>query len=85
MNALVEDLTQVYPQRVRAIIEFAVKASHNPQSLVREDYERVRAQGITDEELVEIILIAAMGKYLDTLADALKIEVEPMIAQALGR
>jgi len=85
LDALVENLTQVYPQRVRAIIEFAVKASRNPQSLVPEDYERVRAQGVTDEELVEIILIAAMGKYLDTLADALKIEVEPMIAQALGR
>jgi len=70
---------------MRAIVEFAVKASRNPQSLVPEDYERVRAQGVTDEELVEIILIAAMGKYLDTLADALKIEVEPMIAQALGR
>ena len=85
LNALVEDLTQVYPQRVRAIIEFAVKASRNPQGLVSEDYERVRAQGVTDEELVEIILVAAIGKYLDTLADALKIEVDPAVAQALGR
>ena len=85
LNALVEDLTKMYPQRVRAIIEFAVKASRAPQGLVREDYERVRAQGVTDEELGEIILIAALGKCLDTLADALKIEVDPAVAQALGR
>ncbi len=85
LNALVEDLTKVYPQRVRAIIEFAVKASRDPQGLVAEDYERVRAQGVTDEEIVEIIFVAALGKCLDTLADALKIEVEPAVAQALGR
>jgi len=35
--------------------------------------------------LVEIILIAALAKYNDTLADALKIEVDPMVAEALGR
>jgi uncharacterized peroxidase-related enzyme len=85
LDALVEDLTKVYPQRVRAIIEFAVKASRDPQGLLPEDYERVRAQGVTDEELVETIFIAALGKYFDTLADALKIEVDPAVAQALGR
>jgi alkylhydroperoxidase family enzyme len=52
---------------------------------VAEDYERVREQGVTDEELVEIIMVAARGKYLDTLADALKIKVESMVSEALGR
>lgn len=85
LSALVEDIGNVSPQRIGAIIGFALKASHHPQSLVAEDYERVREQGVTDEELVEIILIAAVGNYLDTLADALKIEVEPMVAEALGR
>jgi uncharacterized peroxidase-related enzyme len=85
LRALIEDLSDVSPQRLQAIIEFALKVSHNPQGLVAEDYERVREQGVTDEELVEIILIAAIGKYNDTLADALKVEVEPMVAEALGR
>jgi uncharacterized peroxidase-related enzyme len=57
LSALVEDLGNVSPQRIGAIIEFALKASHDPQSLVAEDYDRVRDQGVTDEELVEIILI----------------------------
>ena len=85
LRALIEDLSDVSPQRLQAIIEFALKVSHDPQGLVAEDYERVREQGVTDEELVEIILIAAIGKYNDTLADALKVEVEPMVAEALGR
>jgi uncharacterized peroxidase-related enzyme len=85
LSALVEDLGNVSPQRIRVIIEFALKASYDPQSLVAEDYERVREQGVTDEELVEIIMVAAIGKYRDTLADALKIEVESMVSEALGR
>jgi len=85
LRALVEDLGTVSPQRLQAIIEFALKVAGDPQGLVAEDYERMRELGVTDEELVEIILIAAIGKYNDTLADALKIEVEPMVAEALGR
>jgi uncharacterized peroxidase-related enzyme len=85
LSALVQDLGNVSPERIRAIIEFALKASHEPQHLVAEDYQRVRKQGITDEELVEIIFVAAVGNYSDTLADALKIEVESMVADALGR
>ena len=85
LRALAEDLGKVSPQRLQAIVEFALKVSQNPQSLVAEDYERVREQGVTDDELVEIILIAAIGKYNDTLADALKVEVDPMVAEALGR
>jgi alkylhydroperoxidase family enzyme len=85
LRALAEDLGKVSPQRLQTIVEFALKVSKDPQSLVAEDYERVREQGVTDEELVEIILIAAIGKYNDTLADALKVEVDPMAAEALGR
>ena len=85
LKALVEDLGNVSPQRVQAIMEFALKTSHDPQGLVAEDYERVREQGVTDEELVEIILIASIGNYNDTLADALKIEVDSMVAESLGR
>lgn len=85
LSALVKDLGNVSPQRIAAIIEFALKVSHDPQGLVAEDYDQVREQGITDEELVEIILIAAIGNYADTLADALKIEVESLVSEGLGR
>jgi uncharacterized peroxidase-related enzyme len=85
LSALVEDLGTVSPQRLQAIIAFAIKAAEDPQGLVAEDYDRVREQGVTDEEMGEIILIAAIGKYNDILADALKVEVDPMVAEALGR
>lgn len=73
------------PERIRAIIAFALKVAHDPQGVVAEDYERLRAHGITDEEVVDIVLNAAMSTFFDILADALKVEVEPEVVQGLGR
>jgi uncharacterized peroxidase-related enzyme len=85
LSALVKDLGSVSPKRIQAIIEFALKVAHTPQSLVAEDYEKVREQGVTDEELLEVIITAALGNFADTLADALKIRIDSPIAAALGR
>lgn len=83
ITALVKDLNSVSPQRIQAIIDFALKVSHDAQSLTLEDYERVRAEGVTDEELVQIIQTAAFGVYVDIMADALKVDVDSIILQAL--
>jgi len=85
LEMLARDLGNVNPQRVRAIIQFALMCALEPQVLVAEDYDRVRDQGVTDEEILEIIFIAAIANFSDTLADALKIEVDEMVSQALGR
>ena len=85
LRALVEDLDNVTPERIRAIIAFALKVSHDPQGLVADDFERLREHGITDEEVVDITLNAAMATFFDILADSLKVEVESEVAQGLGR
>lgn len=46
-------------------------------------YDRVREQGINHEELMEIIAVAAAGNYANTLAEATKIEIDPVIAPML--
>lgn len=84
LSALAQDLSHVSPQRIRAIIEFAEKAAHAPKSLTAEDFERVRAEGVTDDELIEIVQVAAIGVFSDIMADSLKLEVDAMVAQALG-
>ena len=85
LDALVRDLGNVSPERIRAIVEFAVKAARDPKGLSVEDYDMVRDQGVSDEEIVEIIYVAAMGNLGDTIADALKIEVDSAVTEALGR
>ena len=85
LHTLIEDLPQLTPERIRVTIEFALKVSSQAKALVRADYDNLRAQGVNDEELVEIIQLAALGSSGDVLADALKVEVDDVVAQALGR
>jgi len=82
---LVKDLDNVNPHRIRAIIRFALKVAKDPQGLNNADYDKVREYGVTDEELVEIVLVTAVAVLADIVADALKIQVEPELAKALGR
>lgn len=85
LESLARDLGNVNPQRARVIIQFALKCALNPQGLATADYDQVRDQGVSDAELVEIIMIAAMSNLGDTLADSLKLEVEAPVMEALGR
>jgi uncharacterized peroxidase-related enzyme len=85
LTALVEDLDNVSPERIQTIIAFALRVSHDPLSIDAKDFERLREQGITDEEIVEIALNAAGATFFDILADSLKVGVEPVIAEELGR
>lgn len=83
--ALNADLEALAPRRIQEIVKFAKKCAMTPQQLSEADYDAVRAQGVTDEELIGIIALAALGNYLDTLADATKIEVDSVFAEALSR
>jgi uncharacterized peroxidase-related enzyme len=83
LDFLIEDLDHVNPQRIRAIIEFTLKAAKHPQELVRGDYDKLREQGVTEEEIVELVLIAGFSVMSDVLADALQIEVDGIVSEAL--
>ena len=84
LHKLVNDLPHLTPERIRMTIQFALKVARSAKSLVREDYDALRAQGVSDEELVEIIQVAALASSGDVLADALKIEVDRAVAEALA-
>jgi uncharacterized peroxidase-related enzyme len=83
LKMLTDNLKDLEPRRVQAIVDFALKVADLSHSLQEEDYENVRDQGVTEEELVEIIGLAALGNYLDSLADAFKIDVDGPIKDAL--
>jgi uncharacterized peroxidase-related enzyme len=82
---LIENLEGVNPRRIKVIIEFALKAAKYPQELDLKDYNRLRDEGVTDEEIVEIVILSAFTALLDVVADALKVEVDPGVLQGLGR
>ncbi len=84
LTALVEDLESVSPQRIGAIIEFALKVAKHSQTVTEEDYETLRQLGVDDGEIVEIVQVAAAGVYFDIMMDALKVDVEGETYSALA-
>jgi uncharacterized peroxidase-related enzyme len=84
LQALSGNLGALTPERVQAIVAFAVKAAKTPKSLTIDDYDKLRDMGVSETEIVEIVALAALGGYLDSISDALKIDVDEMIAQGLA-
>ena len=82
--SMAENLDNVNPERIRAILEFALTVARSPKSLGEADFERLREQGVTDAEIIEIALNAAICALNDILSDTLKIPVEESVRQALG-
>lgn len=85
IERLAKDLDNVSPTRLRSIVQFALQCAFNAQTLTAADYDNVRDQGVSDDELAQIIFLVALANFNDTLADGFKIEVEPEVLEALGR
>lgn len=79
------DLGNVNPQRVRVIIEFAVKMDFDPHSITHEDFDKMRDMGVSDDEILEIVLIVANIVGAILIADTLKVPVESAVYAGLGR
>jgi len=85
LDKLINDLSHLNPERVQVIIEFSLKVAKHAQELTLEDFDRLRDQGVTDGEIIEIIMTAAYSVFVDILADALQVDVENMVLVALDQ
>jgi uncharacterized peroxidase-related enzyme len=83
LAALDRDLDGLSPMRVQAIVKFAQKCARDRANLGEADYESVRAQGVSEQEILEIIALAALANFLNTVADSLKLQIDAPIAQML--
>lgn len=73
---LVHNIDALTPPRTRDIVRFAVKAGTEPKSLVKADYDLLRGNGLSDEEIIEIVAMSAFARYAITVAEALKLDVD---------
>jgi alkylhydroperoxidase family enzyme len=85
LEKMAHNLDDVSPKRLQVIIRFALQCAFDPQGLTAEDYERVREQHISDDEMAQIIFVAALANFNDTLADSFKIDPEREVLEGLGR
>ncbi|MFQ5846265.1 MAG: hypothetical protein ACE5IQ_01185 [Candidatus Methylomirabilales bacterium] len=58
------------------ILEHAERLTRDASKIVSEDIERVRAAGLSDEEILTLTLIAGFFNHQDRVADGLGVELD---------
>jgi uncharacterized peroxidase-related enzyme len=61
----------------RAMLDYAVKLTREPWTMVEQDVERLREVGFADADILDIAQIVAYFAYANRIADGLGIGVEP--------
>ena len=78
MRAVKEDYRRADLRPVdRAMLDFAVKLTRRPQAMNRGDLNGLRMHGLGDEAILEIVHIAGFFNYINRVADALGVDLEP--------
>ena len=81
ISKLVSNVDGINPPKVRAIITFGLKCARDPQSLVEEDFAALRAHGLRQSEIVELISMSALAVYANIVADATAVDSDDMFGQ----
>jgi uncharacterized peroxidase-related enzyme len=70
--ALRRDYTQAdLSEADRAMLDYAAKVTTQPARVARDDVERLRQVGFTDQAILQINLIASWFNYINRVADGL--------------
>lgn len=80
LEHMVRDVGAIPDIKLRDMVLFAVKCSQNPQSLTNADFEELRAHGIKQSEIVEIIGMSALAVYANIIADATAMDNDEMFS-----
>lgn len=65
--------------RQRAILSYSEKMTLQPGELSEADIAGLREQGLTDEEILAVVMLAGFFQLATTVADALGVELDPQL------
>lgn len=63
----------------RAMLDYAVKLTLTPGQVARVDVDRLRSQGFSDRDVLDIVEVTAYYAYANRIADGLGIDTESWI------
>jgi uncharacterized peroxidase-related enzyme len=81
LEHLVSKVSELSPPKARDIIVFGLKCARDPQSLTGEDFDVLRRHGLAQSEIMEVIAMAALAVYANTIADATNMDSDEMFTQ----
>jgi uncharacterized peroxidase-related enzyme len=77
LAALTENIDELRPERTRDIVRFSVKCALQPRMMEQADFAKLREHGITDSEIAETVAMCGFAMYAVTVADALRLDIDP--------
>ena len=78
MDAFKADYTEANLSSAdRAMLDFAVKLTKHPSSMIEDDVRGLREHGFDDTAISDIVQTTALFNYYDRLADGLGVDPEP--------
>ena len=63
--------------QTRGMLDYATKLTRDPTSMQKSDVEALRALGLSDEQILSVVLITCQFNFMTRLADGLGVEVPP--------
>ena len=67
--------------RQRAILTFCERMTRSPRELSEADIAGLRKEGLRDEEVLAVVMLAAFFQLATSLADALGVELDPQLTR----
>jgi len=61
---------------MRAMVEYARKLTLSPSSMEESDLETLRSARLSEEQVLDVVLVACLFNFMTRLADGLGVEVE---------
>ena len=62
--------------RQRAMLDYAVKLTRNPGEMVEADLAPMRAEGLTDRDILDVNQVTAYFAYVNRVADGLGVATD---------
>lgn len=69
----------------KVMIDFALRLTRQPSAVTREDIDSLKSVGFSEEQVVDIVLISSTFNFMDRLADALGVELDPEMQALVER
>ena len=71
------------PPRSKALAKFADLVTRAPSAVRQQDVDALRKHGLTDSDILDAVEVIAYFNYINRVADALGIDLEPEMRAAL--
>lgn len=71
--------------RSKALAKFAELVTRKPASVRKHDVDALRKHGLSDRDILDAVEVIAYFNYITRVADALGIDPEPEMREALKR